>query len=89
MQRRTHCGCARLRFAGDVGRCHCKHRLAQWTACLPPIRSCPALATFDDMCGSKERTESEWRQVMAGGGFELEQALPLSCGQSVIVGRPV
>lgn len=59
-------------------------------ACRPSAPALPWPLLFsDDMCGSKERTESEWRQVMAGGGFELEQALPLSCGQSMIVGRPV
>ena len=38
--------------------------------------------------GGKERTESDWRELLRAGGFELEQVVPLSSAQSIIAARP-
>lgn len=36
------------------------------------------------MVGGKERTVSEWRELLAKGGFALDSVVPLSSGQSMI-----
>ncbi|PRW50914.1 hydroxyneurosporene methyltransferase [Chlorella sorokiniana] len=40
------------------------------------------------MAGGKERTVTEWRQLLASSGFALERVVPLSSGYSMIVAAP-
>ncbi len=39
--------------------------------------------------GGKERTEAEYRELLAAAGFELSRIVPTEAGVSVIEGRPV
>ncbi len=41
------------------------------------------------MAGGRERTASEFRELYAKAGFELEQIVPTSSPLSIIVGRPL
>lgn len=38
--------------------------------------------------GGRERTEDEWRQVLAAGGFRLEQAIPATATTHILVCAP-
>ncbi len=39
--------------------------------------------------GSKERTEQEWRDLLASAGFRLERTIPTGTPMSIIEGRPL
>ena len=41
------------------------------------------------LVGGKERTVSEWRRLLAGGGFRLDAVAPLSVGTHVVTATRV
>jgi hypothetical protein len=41
------------------------------------------------LLGGRERTEAEYRALLAQAGFELERTIPTGAGSSILEGRPV
>ncbi|HXX45046.1 MAG TPA: methyltransferase [Candidatus Acidoferrales bacterium] len=61
---------------------------------LVPETSEPMMSKWLDLhmlvvAGGKERTTSEFRELLAAAGFELEQVVTVATGHGLIVGRPV
>lgn len=78
-------------------KCRSKERRASKTTLLsfapaPPSPSlCPRPIQMLVMCGSKERSASEWGALLQASGWQLERVVPLGLPtkHGIVVGRPV